>query len=432
MNDVGDVFDVINGGIYFLEGNYKDAAVSIAAAVPGLGTGATIAKAAATGLKAVGASEKVAAKVGCKIGSAIQAAPHAVVAALSYEQGKEQLKEGNYLGAMMSFVSMGSSLYRAKNVGTYCFTEGTQVVVGMEYDPDGNFVQYVTVNIEDVQVGDLVYSYDTATGEVSQKAVVSTSALRSDHINKLTIIDENGIEQVLETTDTHPFWVVTDEPDLEREARDYVFENDLWFYHENIGATAHGFWVEAKDLKPGDVFIGANGELSTLIGALRLEVEGGINVFNFTVEGNHNYFILAKEYEYGQTCVLVHNSKVPCTQTIVWANDARPYAKNIRPEKGFNDLVIHGTPKKFAVFHNGKWEYLTQRDIANFLKSKGITGNIRLISCDAGKGNLAQDLANKLGVTVKAATSKIKIYLNGFLQLMPGGKWQTFIPGGNK
>ena len=58
----------------------------------------------------------------------------------------------------------------------------------------------------------------------------------------------------------------------------------------------------------GDVFLGVNGELSTLIGTLRLDVEGGIGIFNFTVEGNHNYFILAKEYEYGQSCVLVHNT----------------------------------------------------------------------------------------------------------------------------
>ena len=33
----------------------------------------------------------------------------------------------------------------------------------------------------------------------------------------------------------------------------------------------------------------------------------GVAVFNFTVEGNHNYFILAKDYDYGQACVLVHN-----------------------------------------------------------------------------------------------------------------------------
>jgi hypothetical protein len=33
-------------------------------------------------------------------------------------------------------------------------------------------------------------------------------------------------------------------------------------YHENLGVTEYGYWVEAKDLKVGDVFLGANGELS--------------------------------------------------------------------------------------------------------------------------------------------------------------------------
>ena len=42
---------------------------------------------------------------------------------------------------------------------------------------------------------------------------------------------------------------------------------------------------------------------------MRVEQDGGIAVFNFTVDGNHNYFILAKEYEYGQTAVLVHNGE---------------------------------------------------------------------------------------------------------------------------
>ena len=103
---------------------------------------------------------------------------------------------------------------------------------------------------------------------------------------------------------------MTDDPDLERAARSVVDENGVWLYHENVNPTEHGFWVEAKDLRVGDVFLGANGELSTLINAVRVEQEGGIAVFNFTVKGNHNYYILAKNYEYGQTSVLVHNGKL--------------------------------------------------------------------------------------------------------------------------
>jgi len=101
---------------------------------------------------------------------------------------------------------------------------------------------------------------------------------------------------------------VTDEPDLSRAARSVVDENGFLLYHENLEPGLNGFWVEAKDLRVGDVFLGVNGELSTLTNVVRIEQEGGIAVFNLAIEGNHNYFILAKEFEYGQTCVLVHNA----------------------------------------------------------------------------------------------------------------------------
>ena len=202
---------------------------------------------------------------------------------------------------------VGNTVGLAGNVKQNCFTAGTQIVVGMGLAEDGTIL-YDTKNIEDIQVGDLVYSYDTATGEYEYKEVTDTFVRESDHINHLTIIDANGNEQTLETTDGHPFWVVTDDPDLDRAARSVVDENGVLLYHENLEPGLNGFWVEAKDLRIGDVFLGANGELSTLTNIVRVEQTGGIAVFNFEVDGNHNYFILAKEYEFGQTCVLVHNA----------------------------------------------------------------------------------------------------------------------------
>ena len=182
-------------------------------------------------------------------------------------------------------------------------TAGTQIVVGIGLAEDGTIL-YDTKNIEDIEVGDLVYSYDTATGEYSYNEVTDTFVRRSDHINYLTIQNEYGNEQTIETTDGHPFWVVSDEPDLSRAASSY----SDGIYHGELGVTENGYWVEAKDLRVGDVFLGADGRLSTLTNAVRIEQSGGINVFNFTVEGNHNYFVLAKDFCYGQSCVLVHNA----------------------------------------------------------------------------------------------------------------------------
>jgi len=265
---IGTPANVLNTGLYLYEGDYGNAAMSAISLVPIPG-GAFV-------TKAFRGTKRTASNLGKQVAKHVDDAP--------------------------------GLLKRVRNGLTGCFTEGTQVVVGMEYDPDGNFVSYVTMNIENIQVGDLVYSYNTLTGETELCAVTSTLAKTSDHINYLTIIDENGNEQVIESTDVHPFWVVTDEPDLSRAARSIVDENGLLIYHENLEAGQNGFWVEAKDLHVGDIFLGANGESSTLTNIVRVEQEGGIGIFNFTVEGNHNYFILAKDFEFGQSCVLVHNA----------------------------------------------------------------------------------------------------------------------------
>ena len=46
-----------------------------------------------------------------------------------------------------------------------------------------------------------------------------------------------------------------------------------------------------------------------MVAAERIEFSEGIKVNNFTVDGNHNYFVIAKCDEFGQTCILVHNAK---------------------------------------------------------------------------------------------------------------------------
>jgi hypothetical protein len=97
---------------------------------------------------------------------------------------------------------------------------------------------------------------------------------------------------------------------LERAARGVVDENGVILYHENVESGLNGFWVEAKDLREGDVLLGANGELSTVVSNERVECPDGITVYNFTVEGNHNYFVIAETDEFGQTCTLVHNTGV--------------------------------------------------------------------------------------------------------------------------
>jgi hypothetical protein len=86
-----------------------------------------------------------------------------------------------------------------------------------------------------------------------------------------------------------------------------VFSDGM--YHGDLEITEYGYWVEAKDLRVGDVFVGANGELSVLLDKERIEYQDGITVYNFAVDGNHNYFVIARDDEFGQTCILVHNAQ---------------------------------------------------------------------------------------------------------------------------
>ena len=261
----------------------------------------------------------------------------------------------------------------ANNLNMNCFTEGTQIVVGMEYDADGNFVCYVTANIEDIEVGDLVYSYNTTTGETELCEVTDTFVRCSDHINYLTITDEHGHEQTIETTDGHPFWVVTDEPDLDRAARDY----SDGMYHGNLEVTENGYWVEAKDLRVGDVFLGANGELSVLVDSVRVEFDGNITVYNFSVDANHDYFVIA-EGDYGQTCVLVHNAGRWYHGTD--ADSAEDILRNgldksKMPVDAKNGFYVSDRPsfaQSYADLHeNGKIVQFSDSDIGKLLKGDG-------------------------------------------------------------
>lgn len=119
--------------------------------------------------------------------------------------------------------------------------------------------------------------------------------------------------------------------------------------------------------------------------------------------------------------------------TVLTASDdlVRLYASKVKSVPGFTNVFIHGTAdgNAFAVLHNGAWVTLNHRSLATFLRSEGISGNIRLISCNSGAGTAAQNLANKLGVTVKAPTNAITVHANGSLTAPAGTIWRDFSPG---
>ena len=56
--------------------------------------------------------------------------------------------------------------------------------------------------IEEIQIGELVLSANPETGEIAYKPVVKTYVHVTDTVLYLTIDEE-----IIETTEDHPFWV---------------------------------------------------------------------------------------------------------------------------------------------------------------------------------------------------------------------------------
>lgn len=109
-----------------------------------------------------------------------------------------------------------------------------------------------------------------------------------------------------------------------------------------------------------------------------------------------------------------------------------------KPEAGYYDVILHGLPDKFRVYTNGKWVDMDHRALARFIRKQyDYDGSsIRLLSCSTGacEAGVAKDLANKLGVPVKAPTDVLHVFSDGALSIGEDpfkntGTWKIFKPG---
>jgi hypothetical protein len=215
--------------------------------------------------------------------------------------------------------------------------------------------EYETKNIEDIRENDEVLAYDVRTGEVTKRKVTQVFKRQADHIRYLTIRGENGVQQIVKTTDNHAFWVVTDQPDWSRVASENVLVEDVGsesfiLHHDDIAVSNSGFYVEAGKLRNGDKFLDDNDNTLTLLETYRVDYPDGITVYNFTVEDDHNYFVIAnyEAFQNGAQPVLVHNSNC----------DSRILAKNMqdtgtyRYGKQAAHHIVSGNPRELETARN--------------------------------------------------------------------------------
>ncbi|MCP5486989.1 MAG: Hint domain-containing protein, partial [Spirochaetales bacterium] len=146
-----------------------------------------------------------------------------------------------------------------------CFVAGTEVLTPSGY-----------VAIEEIQAGDTVRAFDETTGKLTWSRVTQTFVRQTDQIYAIHVPGD-----VIETTWSHPFYVLRTRGNASRD-----FERA-------------GEWVEAKNLRAGDMLLNASGDVVVIQRvAIQMRTE---TVYNFEVEGQHTYFVSRGE-------VLVHNA----------------------------------------------------------------------------------------------------------------------------
>ncbi len=164
--------------------------------------------------------------------------------------------------------------------------------------------------IEQVQAGDRVLSRDEATGELVLRPVVETFVRTSDHLRLLTLRTSRGLDEQIETTDEHPFWV------------------------------AGAGWTDAKALQTGQRLVEPDGSITTVVASTRVEHPDGVTVYNFEVADTHSYFVAARGSR--GPPVWVHNADYGNTPTTIRRVGANPNAVEI-PVGQLNP--IHPVPR---------------------------------------------------------------------------------------
>ena len=170
---------------------------------------------------------------------------------------------------------------------TACFPAGTPVAVEGGYQ-----------NIEDVQVGDLVWAWQEETGDLALQPVVQTLQRTADALVELRV----GADTVRATPE-HPFW-------------------------------ANGAWTAAGELVAGDQLLRSDGQTMP-VGAVVHHTEQSVPVYNLEVAPWHTYLV-------SWWMFVVHNATV-CLSELKRLLLARRYLREV---ENLTKLKVH--PKQMA------------------------------------------------------------------------------------
>ena len=137
----------------------------------------------------------------------------------------------------------------------YCFVKGTKVKTENGFK-----------NIEDIKIGDKVYSYNLNNNSLELKKVLNTIKSNTIDTYKVTI---GG--KTVEMSPKHQLYII------------------------DKG------WVRAYDLNVNDKLLDVNGKQVSISKIEYIKYDSPIDTYNLTIEGNNNYFVTDIQ-------VLVHNA----------------------------------------------------------------------------------------------------------------------------
>ncbi|MFD6533447.1 SpvB/TcaC N-terminal domain-containing protein [Streptomyces sp. NPDC060184] len=251
---VGEVGDLANAGWYTAEGDYVNAGLSAASAIPGAGYAANAAK---YGNKALDAAQ--AAKAASNATDAAKTAKATENAPVPKAADSPPAPKPSGDGAAPKAAGRGGETCNS-------FTPDTPVVMG-----DGTHK-----TIETVRLGDQVVATDPVTGETGPRTVTALiTGEGQKNLVEITVTSPGGHSGKVVATDRHPFW-----------------------------APRLGKWLYAKEITPGTLLQTGSGSYAQ-VSAVRAWTQHK-KVHNLTVDDLHTYYVLA-----GATPVLVHNSNCP-------------------------------------------------------------------------------------------------------------------------
>ena len=163
----------------------------------------------------------------------------------------------NYTYRVEVYDDNGNKIIEKSESTMYCFVAGTKVLTESGY-----------VNIENIKVGDMVYSYNFNNNELELKKVINLINSEAKETYKMDIGD-----QTIEMSKRHELYII------------------------DKG------WTRAYDVKVGDKMISSDDKVVTIKKIDLVTYDTPIKTYNLTVEGNNNYFVTYSK-------VLVHNSPV--------------------------------------------------------------------------------------------------------------------------